>query len=62
MRRQDSYEIDDNPARVDLDAAWQFLSSGAYWGGWRSRSDVKRQVEGAWRVVACYDQQGRMIR
>jgi GNAT superfamily N-acetyltransferase len=59
--RQGSYEIDDNPARVDLDAAWRFLSSEAYWARWRSRADVRRQVEGAWRVVGCYDLEGRMV-
>jgi GNAT superfamily N-acetyltransferase len=59
--RQGSYEIDDNPARVDFDAVWRFLSADAYWARWRSREDVRRQVEGAWRVVGCYDRQGRMV-
>ncbi|WP_233488580.1 GNAT family N-acetyltransferase [Blastococcus sp. TF02-09] len=48
------YAIDDNPARVDLDVVWHFLSSAAYWGRWRTRDDVARQVRGAWRVVGAY--------
>jgi hypothetical protein len=32
MQSQGPYEIDDNTDRVDLDAAWQFLSAEAYWG------------------------------
>lgn len=55
MLRHGRYEIDDNPARIDLAAVWQFLSAEAYWARWRSRADVRAQVEGAWRVVGCYD-------
>ncbi len=61
MRSQGPYEIDDSPDRVDLDAAWQFLSAEAYWGRWRSPDDVQRQIHGAWRVVGCYDGQGHMV-
>lgn len=45
------HELDDDPGRVDLDVVWDFLSTEAYWGRWRSREDVARQVRGAWRVV-----------
>jgi hypothetical protein len=31
------YAIDDDPALVDCDAAWRYLSTEAYWGRWRSR-------------------------
>ena len=48
------YELDDDPARVDLDAVWAFLSTDAYWGRYRTREDVEKQVRGAWRVVGCY--------
>jgi GNAT superfamily N-acetyltransferase len=51
-----AYEFDDRPGRVDLDAVWAFLSEQAYWGQWRSREDVARQVVDAWRVVGCFDQ------
>jgi GNAT superfamily N-acetyltransferase len=49
-----SYEIDDDRGRVDFGAVWGFLSEQAYWGRWRSRSDVEQQIVGAWRVVGCY--------
>jgi hypothetical protein len=55
------YELDDDPARVDVDAAWTFLSTGAYWGRWRSAEDFRRQVVGAWRVVGCYGSDGQMV-
>ncbi|MGH8867990.1 MAG: GNAT family N-acetyltransferase [Actinomycetes bacterium] len=61
MRTHEGFEIDDDPARVDRDAAWAFLSTEAYWGRWRSRDDFERQVQGAWRVVAAYDGEGRMV-
>ena len=61
MRSQGPYEIDDSPDRVDLDAVWQFLSAEAYWSRWRSRDDVQRQIQAAWRVVGCYDGQGHMV-
>ena len=48
------YDVDDDPARIDVDAVWAFLSQDAYWGRWRSRPDVERQIAGAWRVVGCY--------
>lgn len=56
------YELDDDPARVDLDAVWDFLSTEAYWGRTRTRADVEKQVEGAWRVVGAYDKAtGRLV-
>ena len=56
MRRAlpDGYELDDDPARVDLDAVWAFLSSEAYWGRDRSRDLVERQVRAASRVIGLY--------
>lgn len=48
------FEIDDDPARVDLDAVWAFLSTEAYWGGWRTKDEVATQVANAWRVVGAY--------
>jgi len=49
------YELDDDPGRVDRDTLWQFLSTEAYWGRWRTRSVVEQQLDGAWRVVGVYD-------
>ncbi len=56
------YDIDDDPSRVDRDAVWSFLSGQAYWARWRTRSDVDRQIDGAWRVVGAYERRtGRMV-
>lgn len=49
------WEIDDDPARVDLDVVWDFLSTQAYWGQWRTRAQVEQQVRNAWRVVSAVD-------
>ncbi len=49
------YELDDDPRRVDAEVVWRFLSEEAYWARWRSRTDVERQLETAWRLVGCYE-------
>lgn len=49
-----TYEFDDDPARVQLDVVWGFLSTQAYWAQWRTRADFEEQVRRAWRVVGCY--------
>lgn len=49
------FEIDDDPERIDRDAAWAFLSTSAYWGRWRRRSDIEAQIAGAWRVIGAYE-------
>ncbi len=48
------YELDDDPARVDRDVVWRFLSTEAYWNGRRTRVDVETQLDRAWRVVGAY--------
>jgi GNAT superfamily N-acetyltransferase len=56
------FEIDDDRARIDADAAWRFLSTDAYWGRWRRRSDFERQLAAAWRLVGAYEVgSGRMV-
>ena len=56
-----SFELDDDPGRVDRDAVWAFLSQEAYWGRWRSRADLEYQLDSAWRVVGGYETgSGRM--
>ncbi|MBO0869955.1 MAG: GNAT family N-acetyltransferase [Micromonosporaceae bacterium] len=58
----DDVELDTDPQRVDVDALWRFLSEEAYWGRSRTRTDVERQLAGAWRIVAAYERSsGRMI-
>ena len=49
------YEFDDDGARVDRAAVWAFLSTEAYWGRWRDRPDLDRQLDAAWRVVGAYE-------
>ena len=55
------YEIDDDPSRVDPQAAAAFLTTEAYWGRWRDGEDITRQIAGAWRVVGAYDRDGAMV-
>ncbi|MDN3495649.1 GNAT family N-acetyltransferase [Planococcus sp. APC 4015] len=54
------YEIDDDPSRIQRDAVWEWLSTEAYWGRWRTRGDVDAQLDSAWRVVGIYDA-GRQV-
>jgi N-acetyltransferase len=62
MRRTaGDYEIDDDPGRIDADAAVAFLTTQAYWGRWRGEQDIKGQIVTAWRVVGAYDQTGAMV-
>jgi len=55
------YELDDDPARVDRDVVWRFLSTDAYWARWRERAHVEAQISGAWRVVGGYGPDGAMV-
>jgi GNAT superfamily N-acetyltransferase len=57
----EGYVLDDDAARIDIDAVRSFLSGEAYWSRWRSGEDVRRQVSGAWRVVGCYAPDGSMV-
>jgi GNAT superfamily N-acetyltransferase len=52
--RRVDFELDDDPARIDVDVVWRFMSTEAYWGRWRDRAAVERQLAGAWRVVGAY--------
>jgi RimJ/RimL family protein N-acetyltransferase/GNAT superfamily N-acetyltransferase len=56
-----SYEIDDDPGRIDLDAAVAFLTTQAYWARWRGADDIKEQITQAWRMVGVYDPGGAMV-
>jgi GNAT superfamily N-acetyltransferase len=50
-----AYELDDDPGRIDRDAVWEFLSTQAYWGRYRTRADFEAQLDSAWRVVGVYE-------
>jgi N-acetyltransferase len=56
-----NYEIDDDPARIDTDAAAAFLTTSVYWATWRTTADVKAQLASAWRLVGAYDADGQMV-
>ncbi len=49
------FELDDDPARVDVDEVHRFLASESYWARGRSRETVERLVRTADRVVGLYD-------
>ena len=62
MRRAfGSYEIDDDPARIDPAAAVSFLTTEAYWGRWRGEQEIRQQIAAAWRVTGAYDSAGAMV-
>jgi GNAT superfamily N-acetyltransferase len=56
MRRQlqDGFELDDDPARVDVDAVHDYLANTSYWARGRPRETVERLVNEATRVVGLY--------
>ena len=49
------YDLDDDPARIQRDVVWAWLSTEAYWGRWRTREQIDAQLDSAWRVVGAYD-------
>ena len=55
------YEVDADPARIDMDVVWSYLHVEAYWGRGRSRANVEEQVRGAWRVVGAYAEDGAQV-
>jgi GNAT superfamily N-acetyltransferase len=48
------YELDDDPARIQPDVVWAYLSTDAYWGRWRTRAELDTQLASAWRLVGAY--------
>lgn len=54
------FELDDDPARLDLAELHRFLSTEAYWALGRPRETVERLVREAQRVVGLY-LEGRLV-
>jgi ribosomal protein S18 acetylase RimI-like enzyme len=56
VRRQlsDGFELDDDRARIDVDAVHAFISEQSYWGRGRPRERVKRTIGGSTRVLGLY--------
>jgi GNAT superfamily N-acetyltransferase len=63
MRREldGGYEIDDDRARVDVDAVYRFLAEEAYWVKGRSRETIERLVRESTRVIAAYAPDGSLV-
>ena len=53
-------EIDDDAARVDIDAVHDYLANESYWAKGRPRETVERLIREAQRVVGLYDE-GRQV-
>jgi GNAT superfamily N-acetyltransferase len=56
VRRElaDGFELDDDPARIDVDAVHAFISGESYWGRGRPRERVERAIAGSTRVMGLY--------
>jgi len=54
------FELDDDPARIDVDAVHRYLSEESYWAAGRSRETVEQLMRQAARVVGLY-QSGEQI-
>jgi GNAT superfamily N-acetyltransferase len=50
----DGLELDDDRARIDVDAVHAFISGESYWGRGRSRELTERAIRGSTRVVGLY--------
>jgi GNAT superfamily N-acetyltransferase len=48
-------ELDDDPARIDVDAVHAYLANESYWAQGRPRDVVERLIGEAQRVVGVYD-------
>ena len=58
MRRRldDGYELDDDPARVDVAAVHDYLANRSYWAEGRPLETVTRLIREANRIVGLYHQ------
>ena len=56
MRRalDDGYELDDDPARIDVDFVFRYLSLDSYWARDRPREVVEASIAGSARVIGLY--------
>ena len=59
-RLPDGYELDDDRARIDVDAVHAYLAGESYWAKGRPRETVERLVREASRVVGLY-KDGRQV-
>jgi GNAT superfamily N-acetyltransferase len=57
----ETYELDDDASRIDVDVVWEFLSTEAYWGKSRTRAEFEAQLLSAWRIVGAYEADSRRM-
>ena len=55
------FELDDDPARIDVGLVHRFLSTEAYWALGRSREEVEATLAGSSRVVGLYGGDGGQL-
>jgi GNAT superfamily N-acetyltransferase len=52
------YELDDDPARVDVDAVHAYIGGESYWAKGRSREKMDAAMAGSARVIGLYAPDG----
>ena len=52
--QHDGFELDDDPARLDVDVVWRYLSDWSYWGRGRSREFVELSISQSFRSIGAY--------
>jgi GNAT superfamily N-acetyltransferase len=52
------YELDDDPARVDIDAVHAYIGGESYWAKGRSRQKMEAAIAGSARVIGLYAPDG----
>ncbi len=50
----DGFELDDDPARLDLDSIHAYLSEASYWAAGRTLEAVEASIAGSARVIGLY--------
>jgi len=53
-RLDDGFELDDDPARIDVGAVHAYIGGESYWGRGRPRGLIERSIAGSMRVVGLY--------
>ncbi len=56
----DGYELDDDPARIDIDIVHRYISEDSYWARGHTREHQVELNRAAARVVGCY-REGRQM-
>jgi len=57
----ESYELDDDPVRIDRAAVHRYLSEESYWAAGRPRDVMDELIETAARVVGLYTRDGSQV-